>query len=108
LTSGIVVREVVIGVAHQTGDEDSDLRTIARTACTVRHSETELIGQIARSRARGRSWTEIGKALGVSRQAARQRYAGLLTSDTPAAREEAAGTAGTAMMEGDQQEAYSP
>jgi hypothetical protein len=32
----------------------------------------------------------------------------LTSSDTPAAREETPGTAGTAMMEGDQQEAHSP
>lgn len=35
----------------------------------------EMVALVRRARARGWSWTEIGKALGVSRQSAFTRYA---------------------------------
>jgi hypothetical protein len=54
----------------------SDLRAIADAADVVARGEAELTERVALARARGRSWTEIATALGVSRQAARQRFAG--------------------------------
>lgn len=38
--------------------------------------DTEIATEVARLRRAGVSWTVIGQALGVSRQGARQRYAG--------------------------------
>jgi hypothetical protein len=59
----------------------SDLRAIAEAADAVRRDEdamrrdeAKLTERVAVARARGRSWTWIATALGVSRQAARQRF----------------------------------
>ncbi|MDR0346433.1 MAG: hypothetical protein LBI49_25600 [Nocardiopsaceae bacterium] len=54
----------------------SDLRSIAEAADAVARGEAELTERVALARAHGRSWTEIATALGVSRQAARQRFGG--------------------------------
>jgi hypothetical protein len=54
----------------------SDLRAVADAADTVRRDEAQLVERVAVARAHGRSWTMIGQAMGVSRQAARQRFAG--------------------------------
>lgn len=54
----------------------ADLRSIAETADAARRDEALLAEQVAIARAHGRSWTRIGVALGVSKQAARQRFAG--------------------------------
>jgi hypothetical protein len=37
-------------------------------------AEAEIAPLVARARAAGASWTEIGKVLGISKQAAQQRY----------------------------------
>lgn len=52
-----------------------DLQAIARVADAVRVDEARLREVVQVARARGRSWNEIAVALGVSRQAARQRFA---------------------------------
>jgi len=52
-----------------------DLREIAGVADSLRADEARLREAVEVARARGRSWNEIGVALGVSRQAARQRFA---------------------------------
>jgi hypothetical protein len=54
----------------------SDLRDVAEAADAVRRDEAMLAETVARSRARGRSWNLLAVILGVSRQAARQRYKG--------------------------------
>jgi hypothetical protein len=54
----------------------SDLRAIAEAADAVRRDEAYLVERVAIARAHGRSWTMIGHVMGVSRQAARQRFAG--------------------------------
>lgn len=54
----------------------SDLRAIAEADAAVRHEQARLTEQVARARGRGRSWSIIGAILGVSRQAARQRFGG--------------------------------
>ncbi len=56
-------------------DDTADLRTLAETVDSVRASEARVRELVARARANGRSWGEIGIALGVSRQAARERFA---------------------------------
>lgn len=52
-----------------------DLRDVAEAAQTVRDAETRLREAVELARAHGRSWNQIAVALGVSRQAARQRFA---------------------------------
>ncbi len=56
-------------------DDTTDLRTLAEAVDAVRGGETRVRELVARARANGRSWGEIGIALGVSRQAARERFA---------------------------------
>jgi hypothetical protein len=56
-------------------DDTTDLRTLAVAVDGVRTGEARVRELVARARANGRSWGEIGIALGVSRQAARERFA---------------------------------
>lgn len=56
-------------------DDATDLRTLAEAVDSVRAGEARVRELVARARAKGRSWGEIGIALGVSRQAARERFA---------------------------------
>lgn len=58
-----------------TVEDASDLRAIAEAADAVRVDEACLTEAVQVARARGYSWNRIAVALGVSRQAARQRYA---------------------------------
>jgi hypothetical protein len=62
----------------QTTDAEdmTDLRAIAEAADQARRDEALLTERVALARAHGRSWNRIAAALGVSRQAARQRFAG--------------------------------
>ncbi|HMH92565.1 MAG TPA: hypothetical protein VK586_15945 [Streptosporangiaceae bacterium] len=53
-----------------------ELRAVAEAAETARRDEAVLTDRVAAARARGQSWNRIALALGVSRQAARQRFAG--------------------------------
>ena len=52
-----------------------DLRAIANAAEAVRADDARLREAVFLARAHGRSWNHIALALGVSRQAARQRFA---------------------------------
>lgn len=56
-------------------EDASDLRTVAEAADTVRAEQARLTEAVQLARAHGHSWNRISLALGVSRQAARQRYA---------------------------------
>jgi hypothetical protein len=62
--------------ATAAADDLSDLRAIAEAADQVRRDEGLVTERVAAARARGRSWNRIAVALGVSRQAARHRFAG--------------------------------
>lgn len=53
----------------------NDLREIATAAEAVRAYDARLREAVVLARAHGRSWNHIALALGVSRQAARQRFA---------------------------------
>lgn len=55
-------------------DDTTDLRTIAEAVDGVRTGEARVRELVVLARANGRSWGEIGIALGVSRQAARERF----------------------------------
>jgi hypothetical protein len=56
-------------------DDTTDLRTLAEAVDAVRAGEARVRELVARARANGRSWGEVGIALGVSRQGARERFA---------------------------------
>lgn len=56
-------------------DDTEDLRVIAAVSEAVRADEARLRESVQVARAQGRSWNQIALALGVSRQAARQRFA---------------------------------
>jgi hypothetical protein len=56
-------------------DQTEDLRQVAAACDAVRTDEARLREAVQIARAQGRSWNQIAVALGVSRQAARQRFA---------------------------------
>lgn len=51
-----------------------DLVAVARAADAVEAAKAALEAAVANARARDRSWNQIAMSLGVSRQAARQRF----------------------------------
>jgi hypothetical protein len=55
-------------------DHTDDLREIAAASEAARADEARLREAVEVARAHGRSWNQIAVALGVSRQAARQRF----------------------------------
>lgn len=55
-------------------EDTTDLRELAEAVDRVRTDEARVRELVARARAHSRSWGEIGIALGVSRQAARERF----------------------------------
>jgi len=55
-------------------DHTDDLRQVAAVSEAIRANEARLREAVEIARAHGRSWNEIALALGVSRQAARQRF----------------------------------
>lgn len=54
--------------------DPADLRAIGQALSRVATAENELADAVHTARAQGRGWGLIGMALGISRQAARQRY----------------------------------
>jgi hypothetical protein len=62
------------GEIHPDVEDVSDLREVADLALAVEAAQALLRERVTIARARGRSWTEIARPLGVSRQAARQRF----------------------------------
>ncbi len=56
-------------------DRTDDLRQVAAISEALRADEAQLRETVSLARAHGRSWNQIAFALGVSRQAARQRFA---------------------------------
>lgn len=55
-------------------EDPRDLRAIAIAVRSVAAAEEQIAIAVAAARASGRSWGRIGMALGVSKQAARERY----------------------------------
>jgi len=53
----------------------SDLNVVAAASQTLQADEARLQAAVRAARERGRSWNQLAVALGVSRQAARQRFA---------------------------------
>ena len=56
------------------GSPDSDLRAIGEALRAVAASDLNLADQVTKARANGRTWTQIAAMLGVSKQAARERF----------------------------------
>jgi hypothetical protein len=54
--------------------EAADLRAIGEALHAVAASDLGLAEQVATARANGRTWTQIATVLGVSKQAARERF----------------------------------
>jgi hypothetical protein len=57
-----------------TVDDPADLRAVAAAVRDVADAEAQLANAVRIARENGRSWGRIGMALGVSKQAARQRF----------------------------------
>jgi hypothetical protein len=55
-------------------DDRKDLRQIGVALISIEAAEQALVSAVANARANKRSWTDIANILGVSRQAARQRF----------------------------------
>jgi len=55
-------------------DDRKDLRQIGAALIAIEAAEQALVSAVANARANKRSWTDIANVLGVSRQAARQRF----------------------------------
>jgi hypothetical protein len=51
-----------------------DLRAIGEALHAVAASDLRLADEVAKARANGRTWTQIAAVLGVSKQAARERF----------------------------------
>jgi hypothetical protein len=55
-------------------DDRKDLRQIGAALIAIEAAEQALVSAVANARVNKRSWTDIANILGVSRQAARQRF----------------------------------
>lgn len=64
-------------------DDPADLRAIGEALRAVADGESALAQAVKAARSNGRSWSEVAMVLGVSRQAARERY-GTPTTTTAA------------------------
>lgn len=60
--------------AETPAEDPRDLRRIGLALADVAKAEGDLADAVADARRNGRSWGEIALVLGVSKQAARQRY----------------------------------
>lgn len=56
------------------GADAADLRRIGEAADAIEHANDSLIAAVAAARSHGRSWGQIGMVLGVTKQAARERF----------------------------------
>lgn len=52
----------------------ADLRAIGEAMHAVAASDLNLADQVAKARANGRTWTQVAAVLGVTKQAARERF----------------------------------
>lgn len=72
------VRHLYIGVDPADLHDASDLRTIALAHDARPYGEEPVLAAVAAARLAGRTWAEIGLALGMSRQSAHSRFAARL------------------------------
>lgn len=57
-----------------TAEDPADLRRLGVALRALAEHQREVDEAVAAARANGRSWAEIGLVLGITRQAARERY----------------------------------
>ena len=69
--------------AATTGRDASHFRAIIAANAAVADAEERLRAAVREARAAGDSWTLIGAALGVSKQAAQQRFSSTLPDTGP-------------------------
>lgn len=60
--------------AAEPADDIRDLRAITAAVDAIAEDEARLTEAVTTARRKGRSWGMIARALGVSKQAAQQRY----------------------------------
>lgn len=72
------------------GSDGSDLREIAETLHAVAIIDLALADKVGKARQNGRTWTQIAAVLGVTKQAARERFGE--TGTPPANRRNAIGS----------------
>ena len=73
---------------EQLDDPDRALRMVAATDAAASHAGRLRKDAVASARHLGASWEAIGKVLGISRQAAQQRFGGAVDTEPPAAQEQ--------------------
>ena len=80
-TTGIywtLIDEQTVGVADTmavtNGEPETGFRVLREHAALARVADVRLAEVVASARKNGASWTQIGRAIGVSKQAAQQRY----------------------------------
>lgn len=62
------------GVLSAPESDAADLRAVGDALRAVAASDLDLAERVAAARANGRTWTQIAMVLGVSKQAARERF----------------------------------
>ncbi len=70
----------IVGRSLVGGSDWSALEAVEAAADRIRAAEEQLAAAVASARRLGHSWSELGAALGVTRQAAQQRFGGTVTS----------------------------
>ena len=77
LCDQIIAQEPVPGFASWTEQPDDELlASLVRTQAVVSQADAAVHDHVSVLRTRGISWTRIGAALGVSKQAAWERFSG--------------------------------
>ncbi len=64
-------------------EDVSDLAAIGQANGSIEDAKDQLLAAVAAARANGRSWTDIAHRLGVSRQAARERWSDAVAALPP-------------------------
>ncbi|HYR61065.1 MAG TPA: hypothetical protein VET24_00275 [Actinomycetota bacterium] len=72
----------IVGRSLVRGRDWNALAAVETAVGRVRAAEEELADSVAAARRLGHSWGELGTALGVTRQAAQQRFGSAITKDT--------------------------
>src|SRR5690349_18241280 len=81
MTHETIRERVAEAVLEDVGDEIDYLRLVAGADVAAREGERLLREAVANARRAGQSWDAIGRVLGVSRQAAQQRFRAVEAQD---------------------------